>query len=159
MDDPSAMMERMERQMESFRQKMDSMSVAPDYHNYGNFPGHHSSSSSHSSSSRVVTSKSASSGMDPNKMVTESNMIESSKESVTIDGQTTSSSSHSSSSKTSTGLNNLKNNDNSNNTPGSLISSPTANLNEGVMDFLKDAYELGEDGKVRAFIYDIHLFI
>ncbi|KAH8850691.1 Major egg antigen [Schistosoma japonicum] len=139
MDDPSTMMEQMERRMESLRQKMGSMSSFGPSH----FSGPNSSTMQ-TSSSRVISSTSHSSGNDPKNMVTKSNVVESSQHSRTVDGETTTSSSHSSSSSNTSGLPGSK--INITNTPGTLL--PQTSVPCGMMDFLKDAYELGDDGKV-----------
>ncbi|VDQ11187.1 unnamed protein product [Trichobilharzia regenti] len=114
MDDPSTMMEQMERRMESLRQKMGTMS------NFGtpHFSGPNSSTMQ-TSSSRVVSSTSHSTGSDPKNMVTKTGAP--------------------------TGIKNINNN-NVMHMPETLLSQTS--VPSGMMDFLKDAYELGDDGKV-----------
>ncbi|CAH8480944.1 Heat shock protein [Schistosoma haematobium] len=139
LDDPSTMMEQMERRMESLRQKMGTMSSFGPSH----FSGPNSSTMQ-TSSSRITSSTSHSSGSDPKNMVTKSNVVESTQHTRTVDGETTTTSSHSSSSSNTSGLPGSK--INVTNNPGSLISQTSVPC--GMMDFLKDAYELGDDGKV-----------
>ncbi|CAH8465150.1 unnamed protein product [Heterobilharzia americana] len=139
LDNPSAMMEQMERRMESLRQKMGTMSNFGSSH----FSGPNSSSMQ-TSSSRVVKSTSHSTGSDPKNMVTKSNVVESTQHTRTVDGETTSTSSHSASSSNIAGLPESKSNIIG--PPGTLLPQTSALC--GTMDFLKDAYELGDDGKV-----------
>ncbi|CAH8827805.1 unnamed protein product [Trichobilharzia szidati] len=141
LDDPSTMMEQMERRMESLRQKMGTMS------NFGtpHFSGPNSSTMQ-TSSSRVVSSTSHSAGSDPKNMVTKSNVVESTQHKRIVDGETITSSSHSSSSSNTAGAGPTGIKNNVVHMPETLLSQTS--VPSGMMDFLKDAYELGDDGKV-----------
>ncbi|CAL8107303.1 unnamed protein product [Calicophoron daubneyi] len=138
--DPSSMMARMEQRMESLRQQMGSMSTFGDTPRLTGGSGQ----TIQSSTSRITTSSSTTSSGDPRGMVTKSNVQESVQHSRTVNGVTTGTSSQSKMSSTSTGQEAQKLA--SSGTPGALISQTS--VPGGVMDFLKDAYELGEDGRM-----------
>lgn len=137
--EPTSMMAKMEREMQSLRQKMDSMGpISGTTRIMG--PG---GSTIKSSSSRITTSSSTTSSGDPRNMVTKSNVEESVQHSRTVNGVTTGTSSHSSVSSTSHGPEQLQLTHSG--APGALLpQSPVS----GGMNFLKDAYELDEDGQV-----------
>lgn len=101
-------------------------------------------SSVQTSSSRITTSSTTMSSGDPRNAKTESNVKESVQQSRTINGVTTGTSSHSAMSSKSTGADAGRLTGTP--TPGALI--PQTNTGSGMMGFLKDAYELDEDGKV-----------
>ncbi|THD27075.1 Major egg antigen [Fasciola hepatica] len=137
--EPSSMMAKMEREMQSLRQKMDSMSpISGTTRIMGP-----SASTIKSSTSRITTSSSTTSSGDPRNMVTKSNVEESVQHSRTVNGVTTGTSSHSAVSSTSHG---------SDQSQLTLSGAPGAVLPQspvsGGMNFLKDAYELDEDGQV-----------
>lgn len=140
MDDPAVMMEQMERRMESLRQKMDSMTP----YSSSTFGGPTNTSMRSSATSRITSSTSVSNSADPRGTITKSNVIEATKQTRTINGETTSTSGHSSMSASSTGGDGTRILQTT--TPGTLI--PQTSMSGGVMDFLKDAYELGDDGQV-----------
>ncbi|VDP74080.1 unnamed protein product [Echinostoma caproni] len=122
--EPSSMMAQMEREMQSLRQKMDSMGPLSGTTRIMG-PG---SSTIQSSSSRITTSSSTSSSVQHSR---------------TVNGVTTGTSSHSAMSSTSHGPGQPQLS--LSGAPGSLIpQSPVS----GGMNFLKDAYELDEDGQV-----------
>lgn len=130
----SSIRERMDRQMEEMRQQMGNMSIPRG-----------GSSSISTSSSKVSTSSSRSSHSgDPSTMKTESNTKESVQHSRTVNGVTTGTSSQSSMSTKSTGPETKALTQNT--TPGALL--PRSEVVGGEMNFLKDAYELGEDGQL-----------
>lgn len=134
--DPDSMFAKMEREMEMVRRQMGGLG-------HSRFPTGGNSSSVQSSSSRVVTSSSTTSSGDPKNMQTTSNVQESTKHSRTIDGVTTGTSSQSSMSSTSKGPNKVT----ESGTPGALISRSQVTGGTGI-NFLKDAYEVAEDGQV-----------
>ncbi|TGZ58612.1 hypothetical protein CRM22_009547 [Opisthorchis felineus] len=135
----SSMIARMEREMETLRQQMGDMtSLGPT-----RFPGTGGRTIQSSSTSRVTTSTTSGTG-DPRSMQTRSNVQESVQHSRTVNGVTTGTSSHSSMSSKSTGPEALRLTQGG--TPGALL--PQGSVPGGVMNFLKDAYELDEDGQV-----------
>ncbi|KAF7259757.1 hypothetical protein EG68_02969 [Paragonimus skrjabini miyazakii] len=138
----SSMLDRMERKMESLRQQMDSLSTIGSSPRLAGPVG----SNVQSSSSRITTTSttSTSSSGDPRGVKTQSNVKESVQHSRTVNGVTTGTSSQSTVSSSATGPEALRLTENV--TPGSLL--PQSSVSGGVMDFLKDAYELDEDGQV-----------
>lgn len=140
--DHSSMIAKMEREMQSLRDEMSSMST---FGSSTRMPTLGGSSSVKSSTSRITTSSTKTTSGDPLGTKTKSNVQESIQQSRTVNGVTTGTSSHSSMSTTSTGKGVVTAITDDKSCPGALL-PPGSKPESG--NFFNNSYELDEDGQV-----------